>query len=286
MKKITILLISIFLGLNLFGQSEKKIIIKKEKKVVVDKDQNDASITVEVEAEDDNRRIVIKTIKDGEEKVLEWKDDGEIPEEIKKELEENDIDIHVIESGEDGEIKIEKEHVFIMKHGDSDAMEIEWDGEGEMPEGLKKMMNEHDIDLDEIKKGAKGKKMKMKMLKRDGHDKGPHKMHYKGLHKGDKAHWTKKRNKMSDTYIGAQIATAESGVEIIDVMVDSPAHKAGLKKGDIINEINAANTKNVDDMMTLLSFFDVDDMININFTREGKYKSTKVKLAKRPQPYR
>ena len=226
MQQFIISLILAFITISLFGQDDKKVIVKIEKHVVVD-------VENEGDSGDAERTIIIKTIEDGEEKVLEW------------------------------------------------------DGEGEMPEDMKKMMKDHDIDLSEIHKGAKGMKMKMKMMKKHrDHEGRLHENHRGKGHGGHCKMWIEKSHKMSDTYMGAQIASEENGVKVIDVMVDGPAHKAGLKKGDIITELNGANTKRMEDLLTLLNFYDVGDSVEIKYHRDNKTRTTRVKLAKRPEAYR
>ena len=282
------ILILIFLcsAFILTAQQEEKKVIKKEKvvKVKVDNDSDsNKTVSVNVDGHDDQRKVTIKTVVDGEEKVISWSDDGSIPEDIKKQLEEDDIDIQILGEGDAvfiGDDMDMKREVIVIKGDDDETIELDWEGDGEMPEEIKKVLKENDIDLKEIKRGAKGKKMKMRMMKGDRGHRGPHRLHMKG----DNVWVTDK--KMNKTYIGAQIGTADKGTEILDVMVDSPAHKAGLKKGDIITEINSANTKNVDDMMTLLSFFDVNDTVEVKYLRDGKSKSTKITLAERPETYR
>ncbi len=69
-------------------------------------------------------------------------------------------------------------------------------------------------------------------------------------------------------------------------MIDSPAHKAGLKKGDIIKEINGANIRGIDDLLTILRFFDVDDTVKVDYSRGGKAKTAKLRLAAKPKAYR
>ena len=280
MKNLMLLALALLLGFGAFGQKEKKVVIKKDKviKVDVENDSNsEKTMNVSIDEEDGKRKIIIKTNENGDEKVIEWMDNGEIPDEIKKQLEAEDINISVLNGGNAvfiGDGDIEKEVIMIKDHDDK-TIELEWDGEGEIPSEMKKIIKEHDLDLSELKEGAKGKKMKMKMLKMDKRHKGPN-----GRHNV----WHAKE--MTDTYMGAQIGTGNGGTEILDVMVDSPAHKAGLKKGDLIKEINGANTANVDDMMTLLSFFDVDDEIEIEYERDGKMKKTNLTLAQRPAAYR
>lgn len=286
MKQIILLLILFIAGMATAQEEEKKV-IKTEKivKVEVQNDsKSDKTVNVNVDEDDDERTVTIKTIENGNEKVIKWKDNGEIPEEIQKQLKENNIDIQMLD-GEGamfiGDGYHKDKRVIVIDDGDGESVEWEWDGEGEMPDNIKEMMKEYEIDLGSLKEDSKGKKMKMRMMKMDRGHRRPHRIHMKG---GDNV-WVAKKE-MSKTYMGAQIGTADSGTEILDVMVDSPAHKAGLKKGDIITEINGANTKNVDDMMTLLSLFDVDDTVEVSYTRDGKTKTVKVKLAERPKPYR
>ena len=91
---------------------------------------------------------------------------------------------------------------------------------------------------------------------------------------------------LGNAYMGAQIESADDGVRILDVMVDSPSHKGGLKKGDIVTEVNGANTKNMENLLTLLSFFDPNDEIEVKYLRDGKERKAKITLAKRPDSYR
>ncbi len=286
MKQILILIL-LLSTVVLTAQNEEKKVIKKEKVVTVKVDgtsDDEKSVTVNVNEDDGVRIVTVKTMEDGKEKVMEWKDKGKIPAEIQKQLKEDNIDIEMLDGGRDvfiGDGHHVDKRIIVIDDDGGETIEMEWDGDGEMPAKMKKMMKDHDIDLHSIKKGAKGKKMKMRMHKMDREHNGPHQLHMKR----GKNMWVAKEE-MNKTYIGAQIGTADSGTEVLDVMVDSPAHKAGLKRGDIITEINGANTKSVDDMMKLLSLFDVNDTVEVTYKRDGKSKSTKVKLAERPEAHR
>ena len=301
MKNFLAFFIITLISLPLLAQTDDdKKVIKKEKRVVVKtiekKDTDDKVVTVDVMKDGETgRKIKIKLKDNGDGEVIEWSDDGTIPDEIKKKLEEKGVDIHILESGDksgknvwitdDGmKMEIEKDYVFIM--GDDDeVIEFEWDGEGEMPEGMKEMMGEHDVDID--LEDDCDKKIRMKMIKKGDH-KGPHKMHKR--HSKDHT-WVEKRNMnfsapLGNAYMGAQIESADEGVRILDVMVDSPSHKGGLKKGDIVTEVNGANTKSMENLLTLLSFFDPNDEIEVKYLRDGKERKAKITLAKRPDSYR
>jgi len=223
MKYIFLLCLSLIVGMNLQAQEERKVIIK-EKTITKDKgSKSDKIVTVDVEEEDGARVFTIVTNEDGEEKVMKWKDNGEMPDEVKKQLEEQGIDIQVLDMG-NGAMFIgddSREEIRIRKEIDGEIdeeIDIEWDGEGEMPEQMKVIIEEHDIDLSELRKDGKGAKMRMKMMKKD-------KMH--GPHmKMMKMHGPKGEIGEVKVYMGAQIGPGEGGTGIIDVMVDSPAHKA------------------------------------------------------------
>lgn len=303
MKNIIILFIISLITLPLQAQSnEDKKVVKKEKRVVVKTmdhtDGNNKVVTVDVMKDGEKgRKIKIKLKENGDGEIIEWTDDGTMPEDIKKKLDEKGVDIHIIEPGEknvwvtdDGvEMEIEKDFVFVMSDNDDEVIEFEWDGEGEMPEGMKELIEEHDIDIHSLGSEKGEKKVKMKMIKKGDH--GPHKMHRKHNEHAGKHMWVEKNDRnfstpLGNAYMGAQIESADGGVRVLDVMVDSPSHKGGLKKGDIIKEVNGANTKNMEHLLTLLSFFDPNDTIEVKYQRDGKERSAKVTLAKRPESYR
>jgi len=230
-------------------------------------------ISLPLLAQQDDDKVVIK-----EEKRIVVEDietDGN---------DEKVISVDVEKEGDD-ERKIK---IKISNNGEE--VEFEWDGEGEMPEDMKKMLEEHDIDIDDLHEQHKDGKVKVKVKSKG--DKGLHKRHMKREmhrdHQRAERHERRLRHgpRLGDAYIGAQIESADGGVRILDVMAESPSHKAGLKKGDIVTEINGANTKSMEDMLILLSFFDPTDQIEIAYKRDGNERKTKVTLAKRPESYR
>ncbi len=129
--------------------------------------KSEKTVNVSVEKNDDGQReVAIKINQDGKVKEIKWEDDGEMPDEIRKMLAEEDIDISMLE-GDNEEVQVRvraresddsnmdvKKRVIIKKDGDGDTEVLEWDGEGEMPEDIKMLLEEHDIDIDEITEEA------------------------------------------------------------------------------------------------------------------------------------
>lgn len=119
---------------------------------------------------------------DGNEKVLEWNGEGDMPQEIKDVLEEHDIDIVMSDdpSSEfktlDVEVEAEKVgdetvmKVILKEDGESEEMEIKFDGD-DMPEDVKKKLKEKGIDVHVInsdKSGSKDVVQDISVEKRNG----------------------------------------------------------------------------------------------------------------------
>ncbi len=166
MKSLSLVIFWVILASCLFAQ--KEVIVKSTS-------SNDKIVSVEVlKSGEDGRTVKIITDDNGDEEVIEWTDDGEIPEDVKKKLEDAGIDIAILDpdDGEmvisvdvdDDEREVHREVIVIKSDDDGEVVEFEWDGEGEMPEEMKELMKEHDIEIHGIHEGH-GKKHKMKMRK-------------------------------------------------------------------------------------------------------------------------
>ena len=83
--------------------------------------------------------------------------------------------------------------------------------------------------------------------------------------------------------LGLQIQDTEdsSGVKVQNVLPDSPADKAGLKKGDIITEINGQKVNDVDNVMSKIHSADQARDFKIKVWRDKKEMNFKVHL---PRP--
>lgn len=72
----------------------------------------------------------------------------------------------------------------------------------------------------------------------------------------------------------------DSGVVIVNVVKDTPAEKAGLKKGDVILEISGTQVEDGAHLKYLLYKYTIGDTITIKIYREGKIQDISVKLTK------
>ena len=84
-------------------------------------------------------------------------------------------------------------------------------------------------------------------------------------------------------YLGVGTNAEESGGElrISSVSENSPAAKAGLQKGDILTKIDGKQVKSFAEMNALIRGKKANDVIDIEYTRDGKKQKTSAKLATR-----
>ena len=73
----------------------------------------------------------------------------------------------------------------------------------------------------------------------------------------------------------------KKGVKIEGIVPDSPAEKAGLKKGDIIRLINDTTIEDLEALAKLLKKMKPGDTVSISFLREGNQKKAITKLEPR-----
>ena len=68
------------------------------------------------------------------------------------------------------------------------------------------------------------------------------------------------------------------GLKIGRVITNSPAEKAGLKKGDIIVEANSKSIKDIKELKKLLRICKPDNILNVKYIRESNEYNVQVKL--------
>ncbi len=73
-----------------------------------------------------------------------------------------------------------------------------------------------------------------------------------------------------------------SGVYVAKVYEENPAHKAGIKAGDVITMINGKKIDTSRGLTVTIANLKVDETIKVKLIRKGKEKIVKVTLGKRP----
>jgi serine protease Do len=83
--------------------------------------------------------------------------------------------------------------------------------------------------------------------------------------------------------LGLQIQDVEEGkgVKILDVDDDTPAAKAGLKKDDIISEVDGKSVATVDDLKSKLGDLKPGDSVKITYKRDSKTQTADIKFPKK-----
>jgi serine protease Do len=88
--------------------------------------------------------------------------------------------------------------------------------------------------------------------------------------------------------LGPSVARAHglepgSGLLVAEVVPRSPAHRAGLKVGDVVTRLGPFEVRAVRDLLGALSNFPVDTEVDVAFRRRGQTLSASVPLRERPE---
>ncbi len=75
----------------------------------------------------------------------------------------------------------------------------------------------------------------------------------------------------------------KKGVFVADVFEDDPADKAGIRPKDIILSVNGKKITTSRQLTSIIAKIPVNDSAKIKVLRDGKEKTVKVKIAKRPE---
>jgi len=319
MRLIYVIFMMCLYSLLIAQDGEKKIIIKKsaDGQEVNSWVEQEKLVSVDVMKDDSGeRKIKIVMDADGEQSVYEWSDTGEIPAEVKQQLEDAGIDLQILDGSKGSGVE-EK------------VIEIEWDGDGEMPEELKMLKEKHGVDLSEYLTGEDiaGKKKKIVMVEKhisktnsgdptirtrvqkgqrfktvtidgdgnqnvmewEGDPSQVHEIHKLKSHAGDDMIFIgdgSSKVEVSDAYMGAQIESADGGARVLDMLKDSPADHAKLEKGDVITKINGARARSMEGLLSLLNHFEPGDDVELTIMRGDQEKTLKMTLGERPGHFR
>jgi serine protease Do len=83
-------------------------------------------------------------------------------------------------------------------------------------------------------------------------------------------------------WLGAAVQEVDKGLEIIYTVPDSPAHRAGLREGDIIESLNGNGYTEIGDIQSALLDLDYPVLVSLRWERDGESMEGALSLAERP----
>lgn len=90
---------------------------------------------------------------------------------------------------------------------------------------------------------------------------------------------------LAQGFIGVYLTSAErdTGAEVLEVIPDSPAQEAGLKKGDIIIEFQGKRVINEESILEEIEKSHPGDKVSLVVKRRGRLKRFNIIMAERPK---
>ena len=232
------------------GADKKLAELEKDKTVV----SINVEKRVEMRSDDPNSKEMQKMKKEIEVEIQELeKVTGE-----KAERREENVEIEVTANDKE---EIKKYKVKIIEDGKEEI--IEWNGEGEMPAKMKKVMDGTQVI---VKTEGNTTTQQFKIINAE--------------EMGIKETVTRDKNN-NRGQIGVRISSAKGGVAITEFTQNSMAQAAGLQVGDVINGVNDKAVITMQDLVNALTPYKPGDIVTINFVRRGAIMKKDVKMAKR-----
>ncbi|HEV3029346.1 MAG TPA: S1C family serine protease, partial [Planctomycetota bacterium] len=88
---------------------------------------------------------------------------------------------------------------------------------------------------------------------------------------------------VGEAWLGLEVRPATGGVEIIRVSRRSPSHRAGLRRGDVLTQIDSARITTEEAYLKALARRSPEDMVKLTVIREsGEKVELSVRLAAKP----
>lgn len=228
------------------GQKVIKITKSSSSKTKTSDHKGDKSVEITSEIKDGKnieKYKIIKRVGDGE-KVIEWDGEGEMPEELEKEL--NNININRNFDGENMEISIDAE----IEEGIDDRQKIV------------------------IRDGDEGRKRnRMMWIDKDEKSFFPE--------RSGRFDFKSEKPNTNKASLGVMIDDTDYGVVIDDMVDGSAASVAGLRRGDVILKINDTYIFTSNGLLEALKPYNPNEKVKVKYIREGKEKSTNVVLKSR-----
>ncbi|PWU02059.1 MAG: hypothetical protein C5B52_06120 [Bacteroidetes bacterium] len=86
--------------------------------------------------------------------------------------------------------------------------------------------------------------------------------------------------------LGVYTENDEKGAKVSDIVDESPAEKAGLKKGDIITRVGDKKIEDPSSLAETIGDAKPNTEVELTYLRDGKEQKVKVKLAERKSEYK
>lgn len=278
--------------------------IKSNKKVVIVKKSNDNGTITEsrIEAEGEEAEALIRKMEaeDGV-TINESSEKGKKVIRIDKSITEKKVN----PSSDNKNVEItteiingkKKERYKIIKSDDEGTSTMEWNGEGEMPDDIRRELDNFDIntemegdvmqihiDANDMEKMRKDEKVIVNRRQKEGDKK--QRMLWK--EKEDESDFLQGRNgsinfnsvapNTNKVSLGVMIEDTNYGVIVTDIVPGSAAESVGLRRGDTILKINDKFIFTTSGLLEALNPFNPDEKVKIKYIREGKEKSGSTKL--------
>ena len=264
---LTIIFIALIcaVSINTLSAQEKRV----EKKVIV----------VEKTVDEDGTITEKRIVKEG--------DDAD------QYLEENEDILTWVEGNEEGEVithKHNEQYKVIKIDDEGNKTVLEWDGQGDMPDDIKTILEKEDLDEENIHVRKKSKiKIKTKSngdeeeieVEVDGEDMPVDVLKLLEEHniKIDQERDVEKPK----AQLGVMIKEADLGVAVTEIVEETAAEEAGLKKGDVITKVDNITVKTPTELVNLISTYEPHDVVKIEVMRAGQNQVFKVKLKERKE---
>ena len=259
---------------------EKKVTLEGEEAEQYLKEHQDIGKMVEEETEiemDGAKKAIAKSAykikivnNDGEEEVIEWNGEGEMPAEIKEALEKEGIEIGSLIEGADEQTQsitlddsgsTKKMKIITKGAGLEEVMDLDWEGEV-LPDNVREILEQEGIALEEIV-GADGEKQ-IKIVK---------------------AQKVAQPNPNGKPQLGVMIEAVAEGVKVSEVVPESSADEGGLKAGDIITSLDDKVVKTTQDLINAVQQYKPGDVVAVGFIRNNQPMKNEMKLKAYVDPF-
>ncbi|WP_235298824.1 PDZ domain-containing protein [Portibacter marinus] len=257
---------------------------KQELGIELEKGETTKTINKSVDVEygakgvSDQRKMRIKIVdENGEPKLLEWDGEGEMPEEMKKYVEEHNIDMDVDVDDIHNEIDVKVKQYDEIANEPGVKKEVKVKQIGKEGQVVIEKVEGKEIGEEIIIKEVTGKEKKIVIetiekenVEKENMDEELEMQIEKEIELEEYENDRPRLGVMPQNHV--------DGVEIQEVITGSIAEKAGLKKGDIIYSINGQSVGSVVQLRDRLSKVSEGAEAKIDFLRAGKKQFIRTNL--------